>query len=152
MLDPNLIDAQTQENLDGWRHICHAKRQLHQIQPAEALVVGDELLPRPTKSARPCRRCCGSPRSHCSHCCRLCTTRGEGRGGAGEGWGRGWCGPLATDLVGGGGAQRPAAVDLVGGGARAAAGWARVCGQRVGRVCEGWTREEPGGDKEDIFF
>ena len=93
MLDPNLIDAQTQENLDGWRHICHAKRQLHQIHPAEALVVGDELLPRPTKSARPCRRCCGSPRSHCSHCCRLCTTRGEGRGrGPGRGGGGGGVG------------------------------------------------------------
>jgi len=65
----------------------------------------------------------------------LYNARGGAGAGAGEGWGRGWCGPLATDLVGGGGAQRPAAVDLVGGGARAAAGWARVCGQRVGRVC-----------------
>ena len=32
MLDPNLIDAQSQDNLDWWRHICHVKRQLHQIQ------------------------------------------------------------------------------------------------------------------------
>ena len=32
MLDLNLIDARTEENLDRWRHICHVKRQVRQIR------------------------------------------------------------------------------------------------------------------------
>ena len=50
MLDPNLIDARTEENLDWWRHICHVNRQLRQIRlgslVCHGLVKNRRHLPR----------------------------------------------------------------------------------------------------------